>query len=279
MEKPMQKPELDAFFEHMLAEPKECNTQPSPAMRAALAARVAHLGVESDAGVLEAERQFLHRVRTTKAPVPAGLITAAADYVGVMGPSATVRVSRLRRGGIIWVSGAIAAAVLAILTMRPGDNRFTPTAVPGAAPGRTNVLSGRSDANDGRNVGPGVPHATATKPSESVYTAPNPPRAITSHAVTATDYPPESVARQEQGMVRIQFLIAADGTVGQCGVTNSSGFPLLDDAACRLVVARWRYRPASLLDGTPVSFWMPAAIVFQLGAPPPANGSATASGP
>ena len=41
-----------------------------------------------------------------------------------------------------------------------------------------------------------------------------PPVPISSHEVTAADYPVESVAAQEVGTTRVDYLVRADGTVG-----------------------------------------------------------------
>ena len=98
---------------------------------------------------------------------------------------------------------------------------------------------------------------------EPVYTAPNPPQALNSHAVTVDDYPPESIRAQEQGVVQLQYFIQTDGIVGDCKLIESSGFPRLDDAAC-VMVRKWQFKPATVLDGSPVAIWMPVSIVFAL---------------
>ena len=74
-------------------------------------------------------------------------------------------------------------------------------------------------------------------------TPPEPPLAITSHAVTAADYPAESVRLHEQGATRLSYLVQTDGTVGQLKILNSSGSSRLDEAATELV-RKWRFKPA-----------------------------------
>ena len=98
---------------------------------------------------------------------------------------------------------------------------------------------------------------------EPVYTAPNPPQALTSHAVMAGDYPADSVRLQEQGAVKLQYFIETDGNVADCRLIESSGFPRLDDAAC-VLVRKWQFKPATVLDGRAVAIWMPVTIVFAL---------------
>lgn len=111
---------------------------------------------------------------------------------------------------------------------------------------------------------------TPPKPPAPVAVAPPPPPpaptpavATTSHAVTADDYPPVSVRLQEQGTVAIKFVIAASGAVSDCNVTNTSGKPRLDDAACKMVLRRWKYKPATQ-DGKPVAVQQTANVIFQL---------------
>jgi protein TonB len=114
--------------------------------------------------------------------------------------------------------------------------------------------------------------AAPPKPPAPVAVAPPPPPppppptpavATTSHAVTADDYPAISIRLQEQGTVAIKFVIGADGSVSNCEVSTPSGKPRLDEAACRMVQRRWKYKPATQ-DGKPVSVSQQANVVFQL---------------
>src|SRR5215813_8537304 len=72
----------------------------------------------------------------------------------------------------------------------------------------------------------------------------SPPVAITSHAITAADYPIQSVRLGEQGTVAVQYQIDETGAVVECAVTRSSGLQRLDQAACAVVV-RWKFTPAT----------------------------------
>ena len=91
----------------------------------------------------------------------------------------------------------------------------------------------------------------------------SPPIPMTSHAVTAADYPAISVRLQEQGTVRVKYLVQADGTVGECEVSGSSGLPRLDYAACSLV-RRWVFKPAVGPDGHPADTFLVDTVSFQL---------------
>lgn len=66
----------------------------------------------------------------------------------------------------------------------------------------------------------------------------------------------------EEGTVRLNVLVRADGRAGTVEVKTSSGFPLLDETA-RSAVESWRFNPATL-DGKPVQKWYIVPIVFKL---------------
>jgi protein TonB len=114
------------------------------------------------------------------------------------------------------------------------------------------------------------PATTLTKPPFSAAMThapteipPTPPMPITSHAVTSDDYPPVSIRLAEQGLVKIKYLVQADGTVGECAVITSSGSSRLDDAACTMVKRRWRFTPATQ-KGMPVAEYLLAEVSFEL---------------
>lgn len=86
---------------------------------------------------------------------------------------------------------------------------------------------------------------------------------MTSHAITAGDYPQTSLRLQEQGKVLIEYLVKDDGSVGDCNVTTSSGKSRLDDAACAMVKRHWKFKPA-MQDGKPVAVFLAAEVIFQL---------------
>ena len=91
---------------------------------------------------------------------------------------------------------------------------------------------------------------------------PTPPLPITSHAVTAADYPAESIPAREVGTTQLQYLVLADGTVGGTIIAGSSGSPRLDQAAIA-IVHRWRFEPATD-NGRPVPAWLDANVRFEL---------------
>ena len=91
---------------------------------------------------------------------------------------------------------------------------------------------------------------------------PTPPMAITSHAVTAADYPLESVALREHGTTQLQYLVRPGGAVDRIIIARSSGSSRLDQAA-KDIVNRWRFEPATT-NSKPVPAWLDANVVFVL---------------
>jgi TonB family protein len=89
------------------------------------------------------------------------------------------------------------------------------------------------------------------------------PQPITSHAITVDDYPADSIRMQEQGAIRLAFMIGERGDVSECAVEASSGYPRLDAAACAMVIGRWKYKPATL-DGKTTSTINTANVVYLL---------------
>ncbi len=71
------------------------------------------------------------------------------------------------------------------------------------------------------------------------------------NTMTDDDFPDASRRAEEQGTTRVSFTIGTDGKVSACSTVQSSGFPRLDDAACKIIIRRWRFNPA-MRDGQPV---------------------------
>lgn len=58
------------------------------------------------------------------------------------------------------------------------------------------------------------------------------------------NYPAESLARGEQGVVGFAVELDRDANIDSCVVTKSSGYPRLDDATCDLLVRFAHFPPA-----------------------------------
>ena len=76
-------------------------------------------------------------------------------------------------------------------------------------------------------------------------------------------YPPESVARQEQGSVRLRVTVEPNGKPSNVRIVRSSGYVRLDRAAKAAVERAWTFKPATR-GGKPIRFEYVFAIKFSL---------------
>ncbi len=63
------------------------------------------------------------------------------------------------------------------------------------------------------------------------------------------DYPAAAFQSGIQGSLRTRYTIDTRGRVSRCEILETSGSPLLDATTCRLVMQRYRYRPARDAEG------------------------------
>ncbi len=70
---------------------------------------------------------------------------------------------------------------------------------------------------------------------------------------TPPPYPAMARRMGDQGEVRLDVRVGADGTVAEIRLRKSSGSPLLDRTAID-TVRKWRFKPATV-DGQPVAEW------------------------
>ncbi|MDH7639703.1 energy transducer TonB [Sphingomonas oryzagri] len=88
------------------------------------------------------------------------------------------------------------------------------------------------------------------KPSEAVGLK---PRGNPGDWVTSDDYPPGALRNNEAGVTGFKLDVGPDGRVTNCTVTSSSGFPDLDQTACRLLPRRARFTPAKDASGNGIA--------------------------
>ena len=82
-----------------------------------------------------------------------------------------------------------------------------------------------------------------------------PPRQIKGRLRYA-DLPRTDDEASPSGTVWVKYLVEVDGRVPECRVTRSSGNRMLDETTCRLIIERFRFRPALDEDGRPVPSWL-----------------------
>ena len=91
------------------------------------------------------------------------------------------------------------------------------------------------------------------------------PKAVTSHAVVAGDYPVSALREGRQGTVAIRYFVDENGSVSEARIDGSSGIKSLDDAATALV-KRWKFEPATL-SGAATGVWMASVVSFEVRSP------------
>jgi TonB family protein len=70
--------------------------------------------------------------------------------------------------------------------------------------------------------------------------------------IHADDFPFQARQHGWQGAVVADLTISARGTVDKCDIAKSSGYKLLDDTTCQILVERARFQPARDKDGNAV---------------------------
>lgn len=71
--------------------------------------------------------------------------------------------------------------------------------------------------------------------------------------ISVDDYPPSSLRAEEEGTATVRYTVNAQGRIGGCSVTKSSGSSALDRATCAALTRRGRYSPALGTDGNPIT--------------------------
>jgi protein TonB len=79
----------------------------------------------------------------------------------------------------------------------------------------------------------------------------------------SNSYPPLAVRLNHEGSTTLTVEIGADGGVTGTNVTNSSGYPELDEAAQKCVERHWHFSPATQ-NGAPVASSKQYRIVWKL---------------
>ncbi len=114
-----------------------------------------------------------------------------------------------------------------------------------------------------QNTPPQVPVDVPTKTAEPSTAPVVPPQADTSQFNNpAPVYPTQSRRLKETGVVVLEVLVKADGSLGDMRLKTSSGYTRLDDAAQKAVKG-WRFVPAKR-GNEAIDFWYELPIEFSL---------------
>lgn len=71
--------------------------------------------------------------------------------------------------------------------------------------------------------------------------------------ISQDDYPPSALREEKEGTSVIAWTINTQGRVEGCHTVQTSGSSDLDDAACRALTRRGRYKPAQDQNGNPIA--------------------------
>lgn len=104
---------------------------------------------------------------------------------------------------------------------------------------------------------------TEKKPEPTETIPFSPPSADPGHANSHPAYPPAARRGGQEGRVVLLLQISETGDVVDGSVAETSGYPLLDNAALKHALGRWHFKPA-MRGGKPVAISMRFAIVFRL---------------
>lgn len=110
---------------------------------------------------------------------------------------------------------------------------------------------------------PPAPPAPPPPPPPAINKAAG-PKGDPAQWITTDDYPPSSIRAEEEGTTGIKWTINTQGRVENCTVTQSSGHPALDRAACQALTRRGRYSPALDQAGNPIASTQSRRVVWRL---------------
>ena len=138
---------------------------------------------------------------------------------------------------------------------RPGDERAPPAAPPLRPPGTPGAYAYPVIAPP--SVPPPPPPRPAPSPAERT------PRSL-QYYFGSDDYPAAALRTNAAGVTAVRLTIGPDGRVSDCVVTASSGSAPLDQATCRILRSRARYRPALDAAGNAVSGTDSGSITWRV---------------
>jgi periplasmic protein TonB len=69
-------------------------------------------------------------------------------------------------------------------------------------------------------------------------------------SISNDDYPPSAVRNEESGVSVATFVVGTDGKVTSCNASGASA--TLDAEACKLIIRRFRFKPALDSNGSPI---------------------------
>ena len=135
----------------------------------------------------------------------------------------------------------------------PPKKQDLPPPPPVAPPPKINVATAPPTITTVTTPPPAPPPAIVLAPPAAAPPPPPPPppakpatpRNDPGSWATPNDYPSRALREERTGTTGFRVTIADDGTVASCTITSSSGHADLDDATCKNVQRRARFRKPS----------------------------------
>lgn len=126
-------------------------------------------------------------------------------------------------------------------------------------------------ADAGTPAGDSIGEVTFPRPPEPVP-SPEPlfkpkgasPKGAWKQWVTTNDYPAQALRMEQEGTTRYRLEVTADGKVGDCTITATSGFPALDKAACDTLRRRAKFEAATDQTGARVAGFFTGSVAWQI---------------
>ena len=112
------------------------------------------------------------------------------------------------------------------------------------------------------------PITQAATPAPPPPPPPPPPPAVAERAVqrggsiSDEDYPPSSIRNEEAGTSIARFTVGTDGKVTSCNASGASA--ALDAETCKLIIRRFRYKPARDASGSPIEETKSQRVTWRL---------------
>ncbi len=82
--------------------------------------------------------------------------------------------------------------------------------------------------------------------------------------ISDADYPASALANREEGRAGFTLNVLANGRVGGCLITRSTGSSALDHATCAILARRARFTPARDSNGNPAAGTVSGSLVWRL---------------
>jgi protein TonB len=111
-------------------------------------------------------------------------------------------------------------------------------------------------------VAPPPPPPAAPPPPSKASSAQ--PRGNPGSWANTNDYPARALREERSGTTRFRVNIGPDGRVTDCQITGSSGHADLDEATCKNIQRRARFKPAQDQAGNPIADTWSSAVRWEI---------------